>query len=115
MLKNIRSPSTGSRQNSDKVSKYKKTTSVGTLRKHLYTEHPKDWSDECKARGIRITAKSALAALAAFFGVEPEPQEARPQFSPERFVDSLVEFIVANDLVCLFFFTFFIYIIDNYV
>lgn len=90
--------------NQEKVNTYMKTTSVGTLRKHLFTEHPKEWSTECKAHGIPITAKSALAAIAAFYGVVPESQDQpRPQFSPERFVDALVEFIVANDLVCLFF------------
>jgi hypothetical protein len=87
-----------------KVIPYAMTTSVGTLRRHLYTIHPKEWSAQCKARGIPITAKSALKALAEFYGVELESQDQlRPQFSPERFVDALVEFIVANDLVNIFF------------
>jgi hypothetical protein len=85
-----------------KVIPYAMTTSVGTLRRHLYTIHPKEWSAQCKAHGIPITAKSALAAIAAFHGVEPAQDQPRPQFSQERFVDALVEFIVANDLVGLF-------------
>jgi hypothetical protein len=86
MLKNIRSliGTTASGNHQNNVPRYKKTTSVGTLRKHLYSEHPKEWSTECKARGIPITAKSALKALAEFYGVELESQDQlRPQFSPE--------------------------------
>lgn len=79
---------------------YGSSTSTGTLRKHLFTYHIEDWLSECKKLQIRITAKDALAAIAAFQGTRTESQtQPRPKFTQGHFVDALAEFIVATDQV----------------
>ena len=79
---------------------YGSSTSTGTLRKHLFSYHIKDWLSECEKLQIRITAKDALAAIAAFQGTRTESQtQQRPKFTQEHFIDALAEFIVATDQV----------------
>lgn len=86
--------------------KYGKTTSTSVLRRHLFSigrdkvTHIDEWIAECSRRNITITAKEALEAIAAHRGIRPETQtQSRPQFTQTRFINSLVEFIVATDQV----------------
>src|SRR5258708_14613662 len=79
---------------------YGKKTSTTTLCKHLFTAHIDKWIAECKKHGIAIIAKEAIKAIAAHQGVRPDTYtQPRPQFTPARFMDYLVEFIVAIDQV----------------
>jgi hypothetical protein len=87
------------------VRKYSGTSSTGTLRKHLYTHHIQDWISECERLQIRITAKDAVAAIAAFQGTQVQtPTQQRLKFTQDHFIDALTEFIVANDQVFLYIF-----------
>ena len=93
---------------------YGSSTSTGTLRKHLFTNHIKDWLSECEKLQIRITAKDALAAIAAFQGTRTQTQtQHRQKFTQECFVDALAEFIVATDQVYSHFFMFFFVNLTN--
>jgi hypothetical protein len=80
---------------------YGKKTSTTTLRKHLCSEtHIDKWIAECKRLGIQITAKEAVETIAAYQGVAPNHQaSSRPQFTQERFIDAIAEFIIATDQV----------------
>ena len=80
---------------------YSKTTLTTTLRKHLCSEaHIDRWIAECERLGIQITAKEAVETIAAYQGVAPDYQtSSRPQFTQERFVDAIAEFIIASDQV----------------
>jgi hypothetical protein len=80
---------------------YSKKTSTATLRRHLFSAHIKDWLAECERLGISITAKEAVEAITAFQGIRPNTQTPRPQFTSERLINALAEFIVATDQVCL--------------
>jgi len=53
---------------------YSSSTSTGTLQKHLFSYHIEDWLSKCEKLQIRITAKDALAAIAAFQGTRTESQ-----------------------------------------
>jgi hypothetical protein len=86
--------------------RYGKKTSTTTLRRHLFTvacdktTHINEWTAECRRRGITITAKEAIEAIAAHQGIRPDTQtQSRPQFTPTRFIHALAEFITATDQV----------------
>ena len=88
------------------VKGYGGTTSSGTLRKHLYTFHVQEWSDECDRLQGTIRSKDALRAIAAHRGVRAESQtQQRPKFTPENFVNTLAEFLVVSDQVCFNFYS----------
>ena len=58
------------------------------------------WIAECKRLGIEIKAKEAVETIAAYQGVTSNHQALpRPQFTQERFIDAIAEFIVATDQV----------------
>ena len=79
------------------------------LCKHLYTYHIEVWIAECERLNLTIKAKDALEAIAKFQGSQPGPQDQqRPQFTPECFVNTLAEFIVATDQVYFHFYFYFI-------
>ena len=82
------------------------------LCKHLYTYHIEVWIAECERLNLTIKAKDALEAIAKFQGTQPGPQDQqRPQFTPDRFINALAEFIVATDQV---FFTFTFILFQSY-
>jgi hypothetical protein len=72
------------------------------LRLHLANIHKDEWISELKKRNITVTAKAGLKALAHHEGKTLETP-SRPSYSPELFVDTLVDFIVATDQVFLYF------------
>ena len=80
---------------------YGKKTSTSTLRNHLLSKtHIDAWIAECKKLNIQITAQIAIEAIAAHQGVAPDHQALpRLQYTQERFIDAIAEFIVAEDLV----------------
>ena len=60
----------------------------------------------CDKAGVKITAKEATARVEAWrrrqTGGSVEESERPRNFSREAFVDAIVEWIVADDQVCLF-------------
>ena len=78
----------------------------------MYTTHLEEWVAECQRLNLGIRGKAAQGSIAALHGVRPQSQDqSRPQFSPQQFVNALVEFIVANDLVCFYLFTYYLIIL----
>ena len=87
--------------------KYGLKTGTGTLRKHLFENHANDWISACDAQKIPITAKEAQPALAEYRthqGMSPEgaphANTQRRTYTPDKFVEAIVEWIVADDQVC---------------
>ncbi|PPQ77048.1 hypothetical protein CVT26_007808 [Gymnopilus dilepis] len=91
-----------------KCDSYKGTSGTSTLRRHLYTKHLEDWINGCKAAGIKITAteedvQKALEEFNRQQGLENESQATGGPvpiyhpYSPEAFVDAIVEWIVSDD------------------
>ena len=85
------------------VSDFGTNTSTSNLRKHLFTSHIKEWVTACENLNLSITA----AAKEAIRKFRKEPattslESERPQYSKEAFIDAIVEFVVGDDLVCLF-------------
>ena len=90
------------------VHSYGNTTASGTLQRHLFTSHTKEWIEECERQDLTIKSEAGLKAVAAYHGVKSKPQTlSRPQFTPECFVDAIADFIVTTDQVffSLFFFS----------
>lgn len=89
---------------------YRKTTSTDARRKHLCKIHGDAWVQECRNKGIPITASSAMPAVEAYlrrhpdagantFFTAPLTSGPRPEFSQEAFVDAIMAFIVSDDQV----------------
>lgn len=93
---------------SHKLKIYKGSTGSGNLRKHLYTKHPADWFSSCDELGIDIVSadkklQSLLVSYREQRGQAPKPASdstiSRRKYTPEAFVDAIVQFIVADDQV----------------
>ncbi|KAJ3570662.1 hypothetical protein NP233_g4249 [Leucocoprinus birnbaumii] len=82
------------------------TSSSTNLRKHLFDHHQTAWFTACDKLQVKVTAKFAQRAFAAWsaqaLGVELEPEgmlaeTAHFPFLPENFVNALVDWIVSDD------------------
>ena len=99
-----------------KVSSF--TGSTDNIRRHFMDFHMAQWVHCCDDMKNKITAKNAVPRVATFRQDEGKPapdikaEEGVPrrEFSREGFVDAIVEWIVADDQVRIFFI---IYIIIN--
>jgi hypothetical protein len=96
------------RRAGDQVKTFGENTGSSNLRDHLVNLHRNEWVKSCLKKGLTIKGKDGLAAKAAYEaeqlgGYLTNPSELssgdRPQFGREAFVDSLVEWIVADDQV----------------
>jgi hypothetical protein len=86
-----------------KISTFGHSTSVSTLRKHLYKNHIEQWVTACDDLKIPITAKGAEEPV-RIFRKEPAStsiESERPTYSKEAFVDAIVDFVVGDDQVCI--------------
>jgi hypothetical protein len=73
------------------------STATGTLRKHLSTCHYDMWISECKRHKIPIKLPAGLENAG---GEDSEAQApSHPSYSPELFMNALVNFIVTTDQV----------------
>jgi hypothetical protein len=95
-----------------RVHHYCSNTATGPLQRHLIKCHYDQWTSGCKERNLSIRSVAGQEAIALHEGETSKPQtSSRPLYSPELFLDALVDFIVANDLVLflfLFFYSFFL-------
>ena len=91
---------------------YTLKTGTNNLQKHLYTNHVDEWVESCDKLNIKIMAEKAKPAVDAYrarTGTRVDGQESntacltQKPFSPEAFVDAIVEWIVADDQVASFF------------
>ena len=83
---------------------YRATTATGSLRSHLLKHHWEEWVKECQDLKITLRGKEGDEAMARFTGVPVDRlAEARTPFTPDNFLDGLVQFIVATDQVCFSF------------
>ncbi|KAL4254558.1 Zinc finger BED domain-containing [Pleurotus pulmonarius] len=87
------------------VNAYGLGTSTGGLRKHLYLDHLDSWVLACDHAGLKITAKEAQEFVTKFrqrhgntlADGERRPSAAARPYSPEAFVDAIIEWIIADD------------------
>ncbi|RXW14039.1 hypothetical protein EST38_g11815 [Candolleomyces aberdarensis] len=87
------------------VRDYDKMSGTGTMRRHLYGHHLNDWVKECDRQDIKIMAKSAQKYVDEYRkdqgglpASEAEGTEHKvPEFTPDAFIEALVDFIVADD------------------
>jgi hypothetical protein len=81
-------------------------TGTSGLWKHLCNNHPDIWIAGCDRLNIPITAQAAQHAVKDYHACQGA-QSANPTsddkpsqpFTPDAFVDAIVEFIVADDQV----------------
>jgi hypothetical protein len=87
------------------VSSFATSTGTSNLRKHLFTDHLEQWVSSCDQLNIPITAKAALPQVHKFRNEPADtPLESeRPEYSKNAFVDALIEFIVGDDQVSVYF------------
>jgi hypothetical protein len=79
-------------------------TATGTLRVHLMSNHMEELVARCTQQGLKPRSKSAKLALDDYEEGVVGSKRRQP-FTRERFVDMIIELIVADDLVHLLFFT----------
>ena len=84
------------------ISVFKLTTGISNLHKHLFSVHIDQWVTCCDDLKISITAKDALAAIRKFRDEPPDTslESECPEYSKERFIEALLEFVIGDDLVC---------------
>jgi hypothetical protein len=103
-----------------RVHSYRVTTASGPLRNHLLNHHVEEWVKECQNLKIGLRGKEGEEAVARVTGVPVEHQaEARTPFTPDNFLDALVQFIVVTDQVFFFsiifpYFYFYFYFFSGY-
>jgi hypothetical protein len=82
------------------VHDYSMSTSTGILHKHLVSCHYDNWVSECKRRNISIKSAAGLKTAGdEDFKAQTPPH---PSYSPELFMNALVNFIAATDQVFFF-------------
>ena len=90
------------------VTWYGKNTSTTVRRNHLYKSHLSAWIAACDKLGIDITAKSAQNTIWNYWKQHNQvssadnPEDLWKHFTPEAFVDAIVNFIVSDDQVMSF-------------
>lgn len=91
---------------------YKDSCATSTLHCHLSSKHHDEWITSCKKAGIKITATSKdICKALEEFNYDGEDntggQGTVPisrTYTPEAFLDMLIEWIVSDDQVCLSYF-----------
>jgi hypothetical protein len=82
---------------------FSSTTGNSTLRKHLVKEHEDEHERVCAANGM-TTQRARMEQLTADASTGPphDPDgRPRPQFSRQTFLRHIINFVVADDQVCL--------------
>ncbi|KAF9543547.1 hypothetical protein CPC08DRAFT_770216 [Agrocybe pediades] len=91
---------------------YKTSSATSTLQRHLYNKHLVEWVEGCKQAGIKITAsepgvQDALDEYHRHHSTDSHnaasdrdtPSLLYQDYSPEAFVDAIVDWIVADDQI----------------
>lgn len=82
---------------------FSSTTGNSTLRKHLVKAHEDEYEQFCAANGM-TTQRARMEQLTADASTGPpgDPDgRPRAQFSRQTFLHHIVNFVVADDQVCL--------------
>lgn len=94
---------TSTQLSADEPTTFSATTSTTSIRKHFLLRHEKEWIDTCDREKISITAEEALPRAEQRRkdrdGVAGAGGTVRKSYTPDGFVDALVEFITADDHV----------------
>jgi hypothetical protein len=84
------------------------TTATGSLRNHLLRDHIDEWVSSCDKLKIKCQGGPNVQEKLDSWrqahdggGSNQTKGSARKTFSNEAFVDAIVEFIIADDQVCL--------------
>jgi hypothetical protein len=94
---------------------YEITCSTTTLRRHLANNHWEAWIMSCMESGIEITSssKEVCKALDKFERKHGGEDSARAMdgsfpvyraYTPKTFLDAIINWIIVDDQVCLFYF-----------
>ena len=92
-----------------KIQQYGIKTGTTVLRKHLFTQHPREWGSRCLHSKVPIrTAAAQAAVLKEVTGSERvfeikntnAPTPEKKPFTPEGFTDGIVSWILSDDQVC---------------
>jgi hypothetical protein len=92
-----------------KVAVFSNKTATSTIRKHLYENHLTAWVKMCDQLKILITAQGAMHAVTKYrlanTNINNVASINRRVFSNQAFVESIAEWIVADDQVttCCYF------------
>ena len=87
------------------------------MQKHLANEHIEWWVSICNQEGIKITASTVQWQVEAYCTACGQPSEdlesksgaTQQKYSREAFVDAVVEWVVVDEQVQLFYFTTWLY------
>ena len=93
------------------VASYSDTTSTTVMRKHLADNHLATWVQGCDQLNISISSSGKMKKHIEDYRQQaksqhsPEsangkPNQPQTEFSPEAFIDAIMEFIVGTDQVC---------------
>lgn len=94
-----------------------------TRRRHLISKHLDEWVMACEEAGIKITAtgKDVLKALEKFNYMGGDaisadsPVPVYRAYTPKAFLDAFAKWIIADDQVCLLYYSYFLYLSDRHV
>jgi hypothetical protein len=92
------------------VHDYSMSIATGTLHKHLLSYHSDEWVSECKRLNISIKPVAGFKMAGDKSSKAQTP--SCPSYSPELFMDALVNFIAATDQVLFFFYISFLLLKD---
>lgn len=99
---------TSTQLSADELTTFLATTSTTSIHKHFLLWHDKEWINRCDRDKIPITAEEALPCAKQRHkdrdGVAGAGGTIRKSYTPDGFVDALVEFITADDHVSSLFF-----------
>lgn len=85
---------------------YGPSTGNSNLRYHLYKVHPEDYDEAILKHGWNYKLSTQTNSTFTHNNKRKTRDEGLPPFSPETFLEYLVQFVVANDEVCLNFLVF---------
>ena len=99
------------------IKDFTKGNGTSSMWKHLANEHIEWWVSICNQEGIKITASTVQWQVEAYCTACGQPSEdsesksgaTRQKYSREAFVDAMVEWVVVDDQVQLFYFTTWLY------
>jgi hypothetical protein len=94
-----------------KISVYGPLTGTNNLRNHLTSNlHIDQWVNELTKRNLTVKAEAGLKAIADYQGKPLDSQTSpRLSYTPELFVDTVVDLIISTDLVFIYLFIYFYY------
>ena len=86
--------------NNHRIAHFSVRTATGPLRSHLSLHHHDNWVKMCGELGIKIKSLVSQSGANENSIIDDKGYPHWP-FSPENFVDTLIEFIIDDDIVSI--------------